>query len=146
MFRRTRGRQDLLSGVKEFKHHYYGRKKLTSVGWKELETDDGWVIYRWDFSKKPCNLTLEARGGLAEENGWPKVPLAINNEEIVGLQESSLESFRGCKDQDDVYNYINILKFEKVDSRLYQEVGSYSGLYFNRKDVLCGWFAEWCFA
>ena len=41
---------------------------------------------------------------LVGENGWPKVPLAIINEGIVGLQESSIEGFRGCIDRDDLYN------------------------------------------
>ena len=61
------------------------------------------------------------------ENGWPKVPLAINNEEIVGLQESVIEGLRGCNHQDDLYNY-SYLKLENCESSLYQEVGSYAGL------------------
>ena len=48
-------------------------------------------------------LTSEGKGGLVGENGWPKVPLEINNEEVVGLQDGFIEGFRGCKDQDNVY-------------------------------------------
>ena len=126
MFRTKRGRQDLLIQMNEFKHQYYDRKKLVSLGWKEVETVDGRGINSWNSLKN--KLTIEGRGGLVGENGWPKVQLAINNEEIVGLQESLVEGFRGCRDQGDVYNYVSELKLESGDSRLYQEVGSYAGL------------------
>ena len=122
MFRTTRGRQDLLNEMNEFKHQYYERKKLISDGWKEEETVDGRSINSSNSLKN--KLTIEGRGGLVGENGWPKLPLAINNEEIVGLRESLVEGFRGCRDQGDVYNYVSKLKLEIGDSRLYQEVGS----------------------
>ena len=105
MFRTTRGRQDLLIEINEFKHQYYDRKKLISLGWKEVETVDGRGINSWSSLKN--KLTIEGRGGLVGQNGWPKVPLAINNEEVVGLQESLVEGFRGCRDQGDVYNYVS---------------------------------------
>ena len=134
MFRTTRGRQELLIEINEFKHQYYDRKKLISLGWKEVETVDGRGINKLNSLKN--KLTIEGKGRLVGENGWPKVPLAINNKEfvaiknkeIVGLQESLVEGFRGCKDQGDVYNYVSKLKLENGDSRLYQEVGSYAGL------------------
>ena len=91
MFRTTRGRQDLLIEMNEFKHQYYDRKKLISLGWKEVETVDGRGINSWNSLKN--KLTIEGKGGLVGENAWPKVPLAINNEEIVGLQESLVEGF-----------------------------------------------------
>ena len=125
MFRTTRGREDLLIEINEFKHQYYNRKKL-SLGWKELETVDGRGINSWNSLKN--KLTIEGKGGLVGGNGWPKVPLAINNEDFVGLQECFIEGFRGCKDQGDVYNYVSKLNLENGDSRLYQEVGSYAGL------------------
>ena len=95
MFRTTRGRQDLLIEMNEFKQQYYDRKKLISLGWKKAETVDGRGINSWNSLKN--KLTVEGKGGLVGENVWPKVPLAIN-EEIVRLQESLIEGFRGCRD------------------------------------------------
>ena len=123
VFRTTPGRQDFLIEMNEFKYQYYDRKKIISLGWKEV---DGRGVNCWNFLKN--KLTIEGKGRLVVENGWPEVPLAKNNEVIVGLQESLIEGFRGCKDQCDVYNYVSKLKLENGDSRLYQEVGSYAGL------------------
>ena len=67
MFRTTRGRQDLLIEMNEFKHQYYYRKKLISLGWKEVETVDGRGINSWTSLKN--KLTIEGRGGLVGENG-----------------------------------------------------------------------------
>ena len=117
MFRTTRGRQDLLIEMNEFKHQYYDWKKLISLGWKEVETVDGRGINCWNSLKN--KLTIDGKGRVVGENGWPKVPLAINNENIVGLQESLIEGFRGCKDQGDVYNYASKLNLENGDNRLY---------------------------
>ena len=112
--------------MNEFKNQYYDRKKLISLGWKEVETVDGRGIISWNSLMN--KLTIEGKGGMVGENAWPKVPLPLNNDEIVGLQESLVEGFRGCRDQGDVYNYVSKLKLESGDSRLYQEVGSYAGL------------------
>ena len=60
----TRGRQDLLIEMNEFKHQYYDRKKLISLGWKEVETVDGRGINSWNSVKN--KLTIEGRGG----TGW----------------------------------------------------------------------------
>ena len=112
MSKTTRGRQDLLIEMNELKHQYYDRKKLISLGWKEVETVDGRVINSWNYLKN--NLTIEGKGGLVGDNGWPKVPLSINNEEIVGLQESLVEEFRAVK-----IRAMCKLKLENSDSRLY---------------------------
>ena len=60
MFRTTRGRQDLLIEMKEFKHQYYDRKKLISLGWKEVDTVDGRGINSWNSLK--IKLTIEGKG------------------------------------------------------------------------------------
>ena len=60
MFRTTRGRQDLLIEMNEFKHQYYDRKKLISLGWKEVETVDGRGINSWNSLKN--KLTIEGKG------------------------------------------------------------------------------------
>ena len=57
-----------------------------------MATVDGRGINSWNSLKN--KLTIEGKGGLVGEIGWSKVPLAINNQETVGLQESLLEGFR----------------------------------------------------
>ena len=93
---------------------------------EKVEAVDGRGINSWNSLKN--KLTIEGKVGLVGEHGWMKGPLVINNEDIVGLQESLIDGFRGCKDQGDVFNYVSKLKLENGDSRLYQEVGSYAGL------------------
>ena len=63
MFRTKRGRQDLLIETNEFKHQYYDRKKLISLGWKDVETVDKRGINSWNSVKN--KLTVEGRG-----TGW----------------------------------------------------------------------------
>ena len=81
-----------------------------------METVDERVINSWNSFKN--QLIVEGKGGLVAEIGWPKVPLSINNEEILGLKENLIEGFRGCKNQGDVFSFISKLKLEAGHSRL----------------------------
>ena len=81
-----------------------------------MESVDGQVINSWNSFKN--QLMVESKGGRVAENGWPKVPLSINNEEIVGLKENLIEGFRGCENQGDVFSFNSILMLEDGDSRL----------------------------
>ena len=67
MFRTTRGRQDFLIGMNEFKHQCYDRKTLISLGWKEVETVDGRGINSWNSLKNKLNI--ERKGGLVVMRG-----------------------------------------------------------------------------
>ena len=44
VFTTTRGRQDLLIEMNEFKQQYYDRKKLISLGWKKWRQSMGGVL------------------------------------------------------------------------------------------------------
>ena len=81
-----------------------------------MESVDGRVIKSWNSFKN--QLMVESKGGLVAENGWPKVPLSINNEEIVGLKENLIEGLRGCENQEDLFSFNSKLKLEDGDSRL----------------------------
>ena len=58
MFRTTSGRQNLIK-LNEFKHQYNDRKKIISLGWKEVETVDGRGINSWNSVKNM--LTIEGK-------------------------------------------------------------------------------------
>ena len=54
----------------------------------------------------------------------------------MGLQ-GLIEGLRGCKDQDDLYNYIKNLNLKNGDSRLLQKVGSYAGFCNSKRWTFC---------
>ena len=57
----------MLIEMNDFKHQYDDRKKLRSLGWKEVETVDGRGINSWNSLKN--KLTIEGKGGRVGENG-----------------------------------------------------------------------------
>ena len=55
------------------------------LGWKEVPCVDGSGMKRWH--QLWAKLVEEGRRSIVVEKGWPKLPLEIRNEKIVGLKE-----------------------------------------------------------
>ena len=83
-------------------------------------------------------------GGLVGANGWPKVPLEIRNEEIVGLSNDFCRSVDKINSLYEVRDFLSNLSNYEQASRIYTEVYPYQGLddsvgwTFNVKGILNG--------
>ena len=85
LIRRTRQRSDLLGDISKFKEEYLKMGKLIEVGWKEVPWVDGSGLKSWHQLR--AKLVEEGRESIVGGNGWPKLPLEIRNEEIVGIKK-----------------------------------------------------------
>ena len=85
LFRRNWQRRDLLGDVSQIKEEYLKRDKLIELCWKGVPWVGGSGMNSWHQLRG--KIVGKGRDSLLGENGWPKLPLGIRNEEIVGLTE-----------------------------------------------------------
>ena len=111
---------ELVASIKSFKGEYCNREKLMSIGWKEVPWVDGTGINNWEGLKS--KLVTEGRGGLVGANGWPRVPLEIRNEEIVGLSNDFCRSINEINSLYEVRDFLSNLSNYEQASRIYTEV------------------------
>ena len=142
LFRHTRQRSDLLGDISKFKEEYLKRGKLIELGWKEVPWVDGSGLKSWHQLR--AKLVEEGRGSIVGENGWPKLPLEIRNEEIVGIKEDFCREVEALADINQVENFIDNMPAYHDESRIYAKVSAYDGLYgsvgwtFNVEGILNG--------
>ena len=142
LFRHTRQRSDLLGDISKFKEEYLKRGKLIELGWKEVPWVDGSGLKSWHQLR--AKLVEEGRGSIVGENGWPKLPLEIRNEEIVGIKEDFCREVEALADINQVENFIDNMPAYHDESRIYAKVSAYDGLYgsvgwtFNIEGILNG--------
>ena len=105
MFRRTRQRSNLLGDISKFKEEYLKRGKLIELGWKEVPWVDGSGLKNWHQLR--AKLVEEERESIVGENGWPKLPLEIRNEEIVGIKEDFCREVESLADLNQVEGFFD---------------------------------------
>ena len=142
LFRRTLQRSDLLGDISKFKEEYLKRGKLIELGWKEVPWVDGSGLKNWHQLR--AKLVEEGRGSTVGENGWPKSPLEIRNEELVGIKEDFCKEVEALADINQVENFIDNMPAYHDESRRYAKVSAYERLYgsagwtFNIEGILNG--------
>ena len=91
-----------------------------------------------------AKLVEEGRESIVGENGWPKLPLEIRNEEIVGIKEDFCREVESLADLNQVEGFVENMSVYHGESRIYAKVSAYECLYgsvgwtFNIEGILNG--------
>ena len=112
-----------MGDISNFKEEYIKSGKLIELGWKEVQWVDGSGLKSWHQLR--AKLVEEGRESIVGEKGWPKLPLEIRSEKIVGIKGDFCREVESLADLNQGEGFIDNMSAYHGESCIYAKVSAY---------------------